>query len=333
MWNPLFPELHERFVPAVARRYEWATDYTVFNEPLPTTIFCGYRGIWYPYGDTDRQFVTMAVNVARTICRTSAALLKHNPQIRLVHVDTCETHRARDKQSGDWVNHANERRYVLHDLILGRVTPSHPMYPYLSQHGFSDDDMHWLADHPAHIDVLGLDYYMHCEMEWYYDAEMKRPNIAWPTMDPVGFAEIERVYADRFRTPVMLTETNIRGNFQERLTWLKFMEEQCEDLAATHDFRGFCWYPSIDSTDWCHVCTKATGTIDPQGIWGLEPDRWRRVPSELSAGYSQLARGEARAADLPAWAFGSRLHHDVRGFCRLMKGWEWIEQQEVRRAA
>jgi beta-glucosidase/6-phospho-beta-glucosidase/beta-galactosidase len=180
MSNPLLAGLYERFVLAVARRYDWATEYTVLNEPLPTTIFCGYRGLWYPYGCSDGEFVRMAVNVARTICRVSAALLKHNPNIRLVHIDTCETHRALDRQSEGWVEHANERRYLMHELILGRITRSHPLFAYLAEHGFTDDDMHWLADHPAHIDVLGLDYYMHCEMEWRFEKELNRPNIACP---------------------------------------------------------------------------------------------------------------------------------------------------------
>ena len=331
--SPFLAELYERFVLAVAERYDWATEYTVFNEPLPTTILCGYRGVWYPYGDSDAAFVRMAMNVARTICRVSAVLRKHNPEIRLVHVDTCEVHRALDRQSQEWVDHANERRYMMHDMILGRITPSHPMYQYLSANGFMDDDMHWLADHPAQFDVLGLDYYMHCEMEWYHVSELNRPNISWPSLNPVGFAAVGREYADRFRVPIMLSETNIRGSFEERLSWLKFMEEQCEELAAERDFRGFCWYPSIDSTDWCHACTKATGIVDPQGIWGLSSDRWDRVPSELSKWYARVALGEARAADLPSWVFGSRLHHDVRGFCRLMKGWEWLDVTPIGRAA
>ena len=88
--------------------------------------------------------------------------------------------------------------------------------------------------------------------------------------------------SDRAKVPVMLSETNLRGSYLDRLTWLKFMEEQCETLARELDFRGFCWYPSIDSTDWCHLCTKATGTVDPQGIWRLDRNRWKRHASEVA---------------------------------------------------
>jgi hypothetical protein len=152
-------------------------------------------------------------------------------------------------------------------------------------------------------------------------------------MSAVGFAAVAREYSARFGLPVMLSETNLRGTYSERLTWLKFMEEQCEIVASESDFRGFCWYPSIDSTDWCHVCTKATGTVDPQGIWGLDRKRWERHASELSFWYARLARGKSRAADLPAWRFGARLEHDLRGFTKLMQGWEWSEQSVLPKVA
>ena len=118
--------------------------------------------------------------------------------------------------------------------------------------------------------------------------------------------------AERFRLPIMLSETNIRGTFHDRLSWLTFMEEQCEAAAARHDFRGFCWYPSIDSTDWCNCCTRATGTVDPQGIWGLSPSRWERIPSDLSVWYSLLAAGMASAVDLPAYELSEPLANNLR---------------------
>jgi len=191
----------------------------------------------------------------------------------------------------------------MHDLVLGRVHRSHQLYRYLGQHGFTDNDMHWLADNRVSFDVLGLDYYIHSEMEWYSDPALGRSNFSQPVCHPVGFAHIAKEYADRFQMPVLLSETNLRGSYLDRLTWLKFMEEQCESVAKEVDFRGFCWYPSIDSTDWCHLCTKATGTVDPQGIWGLDHHCWERHASELSEYYKMLACGSVRSPDLLAYVF------------------------------
>jgi beta-glucosidase/6-phospho-beta-glucosidase/beta-galactosidase len=37
-----------RYVEKVARRYEWTPSYTLFNEPLPTTLLCSYSAVWPP---------------------------------------------------------------------------------------------------------------------------------------------------------------------------------------------------------------------------------------------------------------------------------------------
>jgi beta-glucosidase/6-phospho-beta-glucosidase/beta-galactosidase len=104
--NPHFPELYQRFVEKLARRYDWIEQYTVFNEPLPTTLFCSYTGWWYPHQHSDDAFARMAINVGRAISNVSSMLTKMNPSIRFIHVDTCEGHQAIDKRSESWVDFA-----------------------------------------------------------------------------------------------------------------------------------------------------------------------------------------------------------------------------------
>jgi hypothetical protein len=95
------------------------------------------------------------------------------------------------------VEHALQRRFVMHDLILARVDCRHPMFPYLRRFGFKDADMQWLLDNPAHIDELGLDYYAHSEMEWYFDSALGRANIAPATSAPRGLqASLENTRSD-----------------------------------------------------------------------------------------------------------------------------------------
>src|SRR5947209_15986858 len=155
------PELYVRFLDRFSARYDWVQDYTVFNEPLPTTLFCSYTGMWYPYHRSDRAFVHMAENVARAICMGSALLSRRNPAIHLVHVDTAEHHQALDDKSEKWVRFVNERRFMMHDLVLGRVTRDHPLWPYLHKNGMCCESRAYFLDNPVHIDILGLDYYQH----------------------------------------------------------------------------------------------------------------------------------------------------------------------------
>lgn len=326
--HPLLPTVYERFIERFAERYPWVEEYTVFNEPLPSTVFSGLMGMWYPHRRSERDWVAMAVNAARTICRASHALLKRNPNIRLVHVDTGERHHALEPAAEEWVRFMNHRRFLIHDLVLGRVTTDHPLYSYLRKHNFREDDRLWLQDNAAPIHVLGLDYYWHSELGWRWDAKHRHAVLVLPTARPIGFAAVAREYQAHFHLPLLLSETNIRGTVGDRITWLKYMEEQCEQLVAEGvDFRGFCWYPSVDSTDWAHYCSKCTESLDPHGIWWLDKRRWDRHPSELSWWYSQLARGLATSRDLPAYIVQPPLDWQLKGFLPLMAHWpHWREQ-------
>jgi hypothetical protein len=332
--NPQFPELYERFVEKLARRYDWVEQYTVFNEPFPTTLFCSYTGWWYPHQRSDAAFAVMAMNVGQAIANVTSMLGRMNSSIRFIHVDTCEGHQAMDRRSEAWVDFANHRRFLMHDLLFGRLNREHPLYGYFIEHGARPDRLLWFEEHPTKIDVLGLDYYYHSDMEWYWDDQLGRPNISPRCTSPLGFLDLAGDYVRRFRTPVMLAETNLRGSKTDRVTWLKLMHEQAEELASRTDFRGFCWYPSIDSTDWDQRCTTCSNSIDPQGIWSLDATRWERHPSILSHWYMLLATGAASSRDVPAYRFSAPLDDTLAGYERFMEHWEgWLDPADAERVA
>jgi beta-glucosidase/6-phospho-beta-glucosidase/beta-galactosidase len=317
--NPEFPALYCRFLMELARRYEWADRYTVFNEPLATTVLCSQTGTWYPHHRSDFHLVRTAANVARAISMAMAQLRAFNDGVQFFHVETCEHHRAIDRKAENWVGHLNQRRFLFHDLVLGRVDRFHPLLPYLIEHGWRDDERQWQQDNQVPFNVLGLDYYAHSEMDWIWNAKSHRPLFRFPCERPRGFTAVATDYVQRYPVPILLSETNLAGTVADRLTWLKFMEEQCETLAERTDFRGFCWFPSIDATDWCSFCTQAEGKLTPTGIWYMDNDCHIRHRSELSYWYTRLARGEASSADLPAYRFGPPLDEHLRGYLRLMK--------------
>jgi hypothetical protein len=103
----------------------------------------------------------------------SRALKKADPRIEIVHVDTCEAHHAMDDKSVPWARFLNDRRFLIHDLIMGRVGPGHRLYWFVQEHGteaddsISEEDLAWLRENPSHIDVLGLDYYCHSEQQFH----------------------------------------------------------------------------------------------------------------------------------------------------------------------
>jgi beta-glucosidase/6-phospho-beta-glucosidase/beta-galactosidase len=320
--NPGFAKLYAGFVGELAGRYPWVRKYTVFNEPFVTTLFCGHDGVWYPHARSPRTFVHMAVNVGRAICETCEMLERKVPGLELIHVDTCEHHTAVGARPRERVAFLNARRFLFHDLILGRIDGSHPLYAYLSANGLTDRDLRWFRSHPARIDVLGLDYYPHSEHQ--HSARRTRCHSSAPR----GFAAVAGDYIERYGLPVMLSETNVKGFVSDRLSWLKHMAEECEKLVAGGaDLRGFCWFPFVDSTDWCSLVCKAERKVDAVGIYWLDDERWERHASELSQCFAALARGSITARDLPAYRFQPPWDTLLEARFPAMSHWRWLETE------
>lgn len=320
--NSEFVELYVRFIEQLARRYPWIRYYTIINEPFVTALFCGHEGIWYPYLKTPENFVRMILNIGRATCRITKMLAEILPEVYFVHVDACEKHRATNSESINEALYRNELRFLVPDLILGKINESHPLYYYLHKHGAGSEELEWFTKNPSRIDILGLDYYAHSELEWNCRARI------YPNRHPEGFAAVAMDYVNRYNLPVMLTETNIRGFITDRISWLKFMVEQCEILEnklqeREISFEGFCWYPLIDSTDWCSLVREANGRVDPQGIFYLDKECCERNSSELSEIYKSLANGKLTSKDIPAYHFQYPVKRELRNFLPLMKNWDW----------
>jgi len=327
--DPRFEETYLAFLRAFAERYPWVTQYTVINEPLVTAWFCGHCGVWQPRQVGHGSFVPMIVNVCRTISRATTMLKAMVPGAKFIHVDSCERHLALDEASLAFALFENERRFLVLDLILGLVDDGHPLRPYLLNNGATESDLAWFAANPVSVDVLGLDYYSHSELAWR-DGGAER---AWE--HPVqGFAATAMEYVRRYHLPVMLSETNLRGEVTDRISWLKYMLAECEALAArlkplNVPFLGFCWYPFIDSTDWNSLVCEANRAIDPQGIYSLDAN-FDRQSTELSQLFAALAKGEARWADIPAYPFSEEAldQRRVRNYLPQMT-WPFVGDKEL----
>jgi beta-glucosidase/6-phospho-beta-glucosidase/beta-galactosidase len=319
--NRNFAPLYLKFCTALAERYPWAKHYTVINEPFVTTWFCGHEGIWYPYYRGAENFVPMLMNVVEAIISVSRMLVEKIPDVCLIHVDAAEKHRAHDAESAAHAEIGNKMRFLTQDLVTGKVDESYPLYEYLRLNGASKRRLEHFRANPARIDVIGLDYYAHCELEWCAAGRV------YPNRAPEGLVPTALEYAEYFKLPLMLSETNIRGYINDRISWLKFMVEQCEQIESKLSernitFEGFCWYPFIDSTDWCSLVREANGFIDPQGIFYLD-ERFRRCESELSEIFAALAQGKITSQDIPAYHFQSPIDEQLRGLQPLMAHWDW----------
>jgi hypothetical protein len=231
-----------------------------------------------------------------------------------VYVDTCEHHYAGDAEAERYTVMANDRRFFVIDLFQGVVPAESAFLPLVLEAG--GEDLFDMA--PGHIDVLGLDYYAHCQWDFRGDGE----GGTVPAADPIPLAAQIHEYWERFGLPCMLSETNIRGYASDRASWFKYTLEQCEIArAAGVPVDGHCWFPFIDSADWSSLLARCEGEIDPVGVHWLDDELDRR-PSSMSRSNAAAAAG-APAAALPAYRFREPVATWLSGYLPQLSHWDW----------
>lgn len=315
--DPAFPPAFLRYVEEFARRYPWVQDYTLFNEPFTTFLLCGHEAIWPPYLSGMKGFVALANNVLPALGEAARRYRDLVPGARHVWVDACERAQGTSPGGEEFAALANDRRFFVLDAFLGEaVDVDRPFARLVAEAGGEG-----LFDlEPAEIDVLGLDYYAHTQWD-FFDAA---GNGAMHSIQPAPLASLILEYAERYRLPVILGETNVRGYASDRASWLKYTLEHCE-LAreAGVDIGGYCWFPFIDSCDWDSILSRHDSHLDPVGVYWLD-ERLDRRPSCMSESYIRAATGTP-ARDLPAYRFREPVSTWLRGWLPQMADWDWLE--------
>ena len=309
-----FPAAYLRYVEEVARRYEWIEEYTLFNEPFSTLMLCGHEAIWPPYRRGMENFLALVSNVLPAVAEASRLYSELLPGARHIYVDSCERHTAAGPGGVELTELANDRRFFVADLFLGRhLDRRRPFLQKVIEAGFED----LLTMAPGRIDVLGLDYYAHCQWEF-----STGDSGIVPTPRPTSLRDLIVEYWERYQIPCMLGETNIRGFGPDRATWLKYTLEQCEGAREVGvPLDGFCWFPFIDSADWDSLLYRSDGNIDPVGVYSLDGDLDRQATSMTES--FRLAASGAPASALPAFELQEPVATWLKGFRSQMAHWRW----------
>jgi beta-glucosidase/6-phospho-beta-glucosidase/beta-galactosidase/ribosome modulation factor len=319
--DPAFPSAYLRYVEAVFDRYPAIAEYTLFNEPLATLFLCGHEAIWPPYGRGMEDLIVLLRNVLPVVAEASRRCRVHRPTASHMWCDTCERHTGSRTSGRRYAAYANDRRFFVLDALLGHTshvkTAERPFIVDLLAHDGGD----LLEIEPGHVDLVGLDYYAHCQ--WHFGPS----GGSAPTTCPPPLSDLMAEYAARYQRPVWLAETNLRGYPTDRATWLKYVLEQCE-LAVEHgvDVRGLCWFPFIDSCDWDSLLQRANCNIDPVGVFGVDASG-QRLESAMSASYTMAARG-ASSHELPAYEWCEPVASWLTGWAPQMATWERSQPPE-----
>ncbi len=326
-----FPFALERFARAFGERYAGRVRCMCpINEPLITALFCGDVGLWPPYGHGLNNYTTVLNRVAQGLCRAVRALRERMPGVEILVCDSLEvavTYEDSDETTSSFlkeslridVERRMHRRHIVTDLVLGRVDSRHPLFGWLQKHGFSNFDLQWFQRNAQAIDIVGLDYYEHTEVELYTTPEgYYRQRSLRP---PLGLYRAAQGYWEKYHIPLMITETSAGGRDGDKIAWLEKSVGDVRRLRAEgFPVIGYTWWPAIDHLDWDGAMLHQTGHIHPVGIYRLErrPNgTLERIPTGLRDAYRALIQGGNAAAGPLIETEAQRAHREQRAAARV----------------
>jgi beta-glucosidase/6-phospho-beta-glucosidase/beta-galactosidase len=156
------------------------------------------------------------------------------------------------------------------------------MRDYLRRCGVSDDEFRWFMNHGlGERIVMGNDFYRRNEQVVLPGGAIE------PAGDVFGWYLITRQYWERYRRPVMHTETNAVGEGEQasaRWLWKQFLNVRLMRSEGVPVI-GFTWFSLIDQMDWDVSLKDEWGMVNPVGLFDLD-----RRPRPVAAAYRQIIR-------------------------------------------
>lgn len=264
--NADFPNLFANYAKAFASRFPWVQLYTPVNEMFICAVFSARNGWWNEQLRSDRAFVTALKNIVKGNVLAMHAILEIRPDALFIQSESSEYFHADDPAAIKPAEILNAERFLSLDLNYG-IRVSSEMYEFLADNGMTRGEYHFfLQNDLRHHSVLGNDYYVTNEHRVASDGSVR------PAGDVFGYSEITRQYFDRYRLPVMHTETNYEQGPKgdEAVYWLwKQWSNVLRLRNAGIPTVGFTWYSLTDQVDWDTALREDNGNVNPKGLFDL----------------------------------------------------------------
>src|SRR4051812_6480725 len=296
--NPDFPKLFRTYAREFARRFPWVQLYTPVNEMFICATFSAYYGWWNEQLTSDRAFVTALKHIVKANVLAMHAILEVRPDALFIQSESSEYFHAQNPAAIKPAEIMNARRFLSLDLNYGRRVDSE-MYEFLLDNGMTREEYHFFHEHDVkHRCVMGNDYYVTNEHRVRPDGHTE------PAGEVFGYDEITWQYYERYRLPVMHTETNLnegpRGD--EAVYWL--WKQWANVLRLRNKgvpIVGFTWYSLTDQVDWDTALREDNGRVNPLGLYDLErkPRAVGRAYRDLIAEWRELLPTQSVCLRLP----------------------------------
>ena len=277
--NPELPVHFANYAEKVAKRYPWVRFYTPVNEIYVTAKMSAKEGIWNEQLKSDKAFVTALKNIVAASIMANQAIAKHRPDCVIIQSESAEyIHEAYVNKSPE-ITIINKVRFLALDLLYAHP-PDADVCMYLLDNGMTRKEYDWfMAGEPPGYQVTGNDYYGRNEHIRLSDGTMVQAS------DVLGWYLITKEYYDRYKKPVMHTETNTM-DAKEAPTWL--WKQWLNILEMRQDgvpVLGFTWYSLIDQIDWDIGLAEKKGNINECGLYDLQ-----RNPRPVAEAYKMLLK-------------------------------------------
>jgi len=265
--NPDFPELFEGYASAFAERFPWLQLYTPVNEMYICALFSARYGWWNEQLYSERSFVTALKHIAKANVLAMKAILEIRPEAIFIQSESTEYFHPVTPDCIQQAQRRNSERFLTLDLNYAHPVDSE-MYEFLLENGMTRAEYRFFLEQKLrYCCIMGNDYYITNEHRVNPDGG------ASPSGEIFGYGEITSQYYERYRLPVMHTETNFtegpKGD--EAVCWL--WKEWANILQARFHrvpIVGFTWYSLTDQMDWDTALREKNNRVTPVGLYDLK---------------------------------------------------------------
>ena len=302
--NPDYPRRIAEYAARLAERFKGRVHwYTPLNEPRIAAWYCGKLGWWPPYHRNWRGFLEVMLGIVRGVLATCKALRSVDPEIVAVHVDATDLYYTLDASLKEETARRQQIVFIALDLLTGQVDERHKLWRWLLKNGVSADQLLWFREHKTELDIVGINMYpMFTVKELFRSRRGMR--VAMRYGDSRMVERLVKLYYERYRRPIMITETASLGSVRRRLRWLD------ESVGAVRRLRsrgvpliGYTWWPMFSLVGWAYrQGRRATAKYFlKMGLWDLDTSargRLQRVRTPLVDAYRKVVAGGAQSAGL-----------------------------------
>jgi len=296
--NPDFPALFADYAEAFARRFPWVQLYTPVNEMFVCATFSAAYGWWNEQMTSDRGFVTALKHIVRANVLAMTAILRVRADAIFIQSESSEYFHADGPDAIKRAEILNARRFLSLDLNYGRRVESE-MYEFLADNGLTREEYHFfLRNNLRHHCIMGNDYY------WTNEHRVAADGTTRAAGDVFGYDEITRQYHNRYKLPVMHTETNRnegeRGDEAEDWLWRQWSSVLRVRNSGVPTV-GFTWYSLTDQVDWDTALREENNRVNPLGLYDLDRNirRVGRAYRSLIERWSDVLPAESVCLTVP----------------------------------